>query len=420
MSKTENKIKKIIFYTIFFLPGLLIGSELILSGVDVIIGDSLQTKIHYHQTILDPISGWRTVKKEGYINDERNYLNKHGLVKTFFTSNKSENPNTKGILITGNSVAWGTPLNQIGQNNKTFVYLLEKNLIYENFDVDIINLSQSGFNSWQEHVQVARYLNSAPLHNDLPAIDLIASIGGVQDFWGFVNVLDSKNNPKNEYYKANGLMTWDNNILSNNIALYIFTFNEALNGNIKLGFNLFLNSIVTNTKTNSKTYKYLSYLKNSILPKRGEKISSVKELSSKTLKETIDRKIKINMNDYINKRNYVIDSVVRNIEYISSLKKNKKIIYVYLPTKFSSKKTKKVSEKLDFLPFDLDMMDLHELEKDYRKNLLSRISVINNVEIIDIASIGSDSWFTDLSHYSVIGNLKISQILKPIFTNYLK
>ena len=65
-------------------------------------------------------------------------------------------------------------------------------------------------------------------------------------------------------------------------------------------------------------------------------------------------------------------------------------------------------------------MDLHELEKDYRKNLLSRISVINNVEIIDIASIGSDSWFTDLSHYSVLGNLKISQILKPIFTNYLK
>ena len=88
---------------------------------------------------------------------------------------------------------------------------------------------------------------------------------------GFVNVLNSKNNPKNEYHKANGLMTWDNNILSNNIALYISTFNEALNGNIKLGFNIFANSIVTNTKTNSKTYKYLSYLKNNILfPKKRE------------------------------------------------------------------------------------------------------------------------------------------------------
>ena len=53
--------------------------------------------------------------------------------------------------------------------------------------MSIFSLPFSGFNSWQEQVEIARYMNSSPLHDDLPDINLVLSLAGVQDFWTFLD-----------------------------------------------------------------------------------------------------------------------------------------------------------------------------------------------------------------------------------------
>ena len=121
-------------------------------------------------------------------NDPFNYINGHGLVKTSYSSNSKTGNDVKGVVITGNSAALGHPILELGNHQNTFVNLLEKSLRDEDKSIDVVNLSFYGFNSWQENVELVRYLNSNSNHNDLPDPYLVASVGGIQDFWDFIDI----------------------------------------------------------------------------------------------------------------------------------------------------------------------------------------------------------------------------------------
>ena len=153
---------------------------------------------------FDLINGWRVRNQEI---KKTEYIDNHGLIKTsFFVKEGFKNENI-GVIITGNSVAKGVPV--IYQEYKeTFVSKLEESLRSDNNQVDFINLSNNGYNSWQELVEVSRYLNSSSTKPELPKLEIIASLGGIQDFWDFLDLLNMKNFPMEEYYKANGLMSW--------------------------------------------------------------------------------------------------------------------------------------------------------------------------------------------------------------------
>ena len=64
-------------------------------------------------------------------------------------------------MLLGNSVAMGEGLYGF-DNQKTFASQLEINL-KKNHKIDLVNAAYAGFNTWQEHVETFRYLNSEPL-----------------------------------------------------------------------------------------------------------------------------------------------------------------------------------------------------------------------------------------------------------------
>ena len=64
-----------------------------------------------------------------------------------------------------------------------------------------ISAAYSGFNSWQEHAETTRYLNSSFLYQDLPDINLIVSFGGIQDFWNFLRLLVNEDIKTTDNYK---------------------------------------------------------------------------------------------------------------------------------------------------------------------------------------------------------------------------
>ena len=98
------------------------------------------------------------------------------MIRTFRSTNKNNINNAKGIAILGNSVALGYPVTHQGIFEKSFVNLLEKELIKKDELIDIVNLSNHGFNSWQENVQLVKYFNSNNNFYDLPNIKLVASL----------------------------------------------------------------------------------------------------------------------------------------------------------------------------------------------------------------------------------------------------
>ena len=135
---------------------------------------------------------------------------KNGVIKTPYTT-KDKTKNTYGILLLGNSVAMGEGL--YGFNNeKTFASQLETSLSEKDTSIDVVNAAYSGFNTWQEHVEAFRYLNSEPFHDDLPYPDLIVSFGGIQDFWNFIRLLSKNDAKRKEYSFANSMMIDKNNI----------------------------------------------------------------------------------------------------------------------------------------------------------------------------------------------------------------
>tara|TARA_B100001250_G_C19804030_1_gene792409 strand:+ start:1708 stop:3012 length:1305 start_codon:yes stop_codon:yes gene_type:complete len=430
--RSTSKDKKNFFVsTALLIPLVIALGELFsagLIGVDNFLFPS-KGKIISHKTLPDLVTGGiRFAENIKDKNINESFVDKHGLIKTTYISDSKINNNIRGILITGNSVAMGYPLTSTGDYHNTFVNRLERDLRLKDESIDIVNLSFPGNNSWQENIQLARYFNSEKTHYDLPSkIDLIASLGGIQDFWGFIGfIYDNKNKEKNNYYEANGFMSVKlHDVAKKDLLIFWEKSAKALDGNIKAGIEMFSHSLIINIRKNSNIYRLVRSLmiRSSALKVNSSKVDN--DINNEILNKPFDlshivtQKLNITLNEYQIKKEVVIESVSRNIKSILALQAEPNVLFVYLPTRFGSSD---VHENLEhrFFYRDLSVKDLGVLERDYRDALTSKLSLINGVRVINLSTIGEDFWFADESHYSLEGHHQIALNLVPIFDDLLR
>ena len=414
--KGRNEIIKFIAYTSLFIPIIIFILE-----ITFLIINKSNIKLS-NGTKYDSLTGWRENCDNKYINPE-NYkfliCDRNGFIKTPF-EHENNQKDVYGVLLLGNSVAMGEGLYGF-DNKKTFASQLEKNLRIINPKVDLINAAYSGFNTWQEHVETFRYLNSEPFNDYLPPIDLIVSFGGIQDFWNFMRLLSQNDEKINEYSFANGMM-----INKKNIEYLNFLTSSSL-GNIRSGFITFLNSI----KKRSYFVSYLDDLRsrNKVKPGTYEKkqltINLEANTKNKNLKEVLEQRLNLNLVEYEMIKNYAIQSTLRNISATANLDLDKKYIYVYAPNYFSSLSKEQLSgQNFKYLigikhlvgnpifPPKILEREMFLIEKDYRETLSKEIKKNKKIIYVDYSQEAeSSSWFLDYSHFTEFAASKLSSKL---------
>ena len=409
--------------TLVILPFMVFTIEVISIGLKKF-GQSLfpeGTYIEYSHLTSDMVNGIRFLDPDSKSIDKKNiYIEKHGLVKTFHTANPENKNLDRGLIITGNSVSLGHPLVERGKYKKTFVNLIENNLIENNKEIDLINLSFYNFNSWEEKVELNRYIISQPNHIDLPKVNFVASLGGIQDYWGFIETLHNENNINNKYYKAGGLMTWKNR--NQPFDDFYKESYKASQGNIFSGIGILVDSILTFVKENSNTIEIVRRFKDRKFNSLDLNYGNIEDFNQIKNHETllgniIKNKIKISHEEYLNKKNHVITSTERNIKSIVSSIPNNKFLFVYLPTRITVKDQYNIKNRYKYK--DLNIKDLHIIEKDYRNSLVSKLSALKNIKVVNMGEEGRYDWFMDESHFSLKGHQEITKLLLPIFKNYL-
>jgi len=404
-----TKKNKILFYFLIFFPLLIFSIEL---------GSLFFTrgnKFNRRETKYDAITGWRKECENNYSNDQnKEFLicNRHGLIKTPY---QSKGENIFGILLLGNSVAMGEGLYGYG-NNKTFASQLELNLRSQDESIDLVNAAYSGFNTWQEHSEMIRYLNAEPFFDDLPAIDLVISFGGIQDFWRFVRLLNTfQNSQKLDYSFANNMM------IEKTTIEYINFLSSSTSGNIKSGFSSLINSIKANSRViNLFDNVYKKNLKSTSYNKKFELVINDENISAKSdLKDIVGRSFGINYDQYKAIRDYSINSTIRNLKASSNLL-NQEInyIYVYAPTYFSSLSVDSFNNKyvvgikhlVGFPKFSLKIFEseMKIIERDYRNELIREIKKIPTIILLDYSGEAKSHWFFDYSHFTEFAASKIS------------
>ena len=413
--KGRNEIIKFIAYTSIFIPIIIFILEITFLFIN-----KANTKFT-NGTKYDSLTGWRENcdnKKTNPKNYKFLICDRNGFIKTPFENNKQKD--TYGILLLGNSVAMGEGLYGF-ENEKTFASQLEKNLRNENPKIDLVNAAYAGFNTWQEHVETFRYLNSEPFNDDLPRLRLIVSFGGIQDFWNFIRLLSRNDGKRNEYSFANGMM-----IDKNNIEYINFLTSSSL-GNIRSGFIAFLNSI-------RKSSNFLSYIdnlrsKNKFKPGTYEKkqltINLETKIKNKNLKEVLEQRLNLDFAEYQKIKNYAIQSTLRNISSTSNLNLDSKYIYVYAPNYFSSLSEKQLkSNDYKYLigikhlignpvfPLKILEREMHLIEKDYRETLLSEMRRNKKIKSIDYSQKAENTnWFIDYSHFTEFAASELASML---------
>ena len=413
--KGRNEIIKFIAYTSIFIPIIIFILEITFLFIN-----KANTKFT-NGTKYDSLTGWRENcdnKKTNPKNYKFLICDRNGFIKTPFENNKQKD--TYGILLLGNSVAMGEGLYGF-ENEKTFASQLEKNLRNENPKIDLVNAAYAGFNTWQEHVETFRYLNSEPFNDDLPRLRLIISFGGIQDFWNFIRLLSRNDGKRNEYSFANGMM-----IDKNNIEYINFLTSSSL-GNMRSGFIAFSNSI-------RKSSNFLTYIdnlrsKNKLKPGTYEKkqltINLETKIKNKNLKEVLEQRLNLDFAEYQKIKNYAIQSTLRNISSTSNLNLHSKYIYVYAPNYFSSLSEKQLkSNDYKYLigikhlignpvfPLKILEREMHLIEKDYRETLLSEMRGNKKIKSIDYSQKAENTnWFIDYSHFTEFAASELSSIL---------
>jgi len=413
--KGRNEIIKFIAYTSIFIPIIIFILEITFLFIN-----KANTKFT-NGTKYDSLTGWRENcdnKKTNPKNYKFLICDRNGFIKTPFENNKQKD--TYGILLLGNSVAMGEGLYGF-ENEKTFASQLEKNLRNENPKIDLVNAAYAGFNTWQEHVETFRYLNSEPFNDDLPPLKLIVSFGGIQDFWNFIRLLSQNDGKRNEYSFANGMM-----IDQNNIEYINFLTSSSL-GNIRSGFVAFLNSI-------RKSSNFLSYLddlrskykvKPGIYEKKQLTINSESYKKNNNLREILEQRLNLDYEDYEKIKNYAIQSTLRNISSTSNLNLDSKYIYVYAPNYFSSLSEKQLKSNdhkyligikhligNPIFPLEILEREMHLIEKDYRETLLSEMRKNKKIKSIDYSQKAENTnWFIDYSHFTEFAASKLSSML---------
>lgn len=420
-----KKDKKIFFQLILLiLPFMVFVVEVISIGLKNFGGSLFPERayIEYSHLTADMVNGIRFIDPESKaINKKNNYIERHGLVKTFHTANPQNKNLDKGIIITGNSVSLGHPLIERGKYKKTFVNLIEKNLIESNKPIDIINLSFYNFNSWEEKVELNRYIISQANHFDLPEVSLIATLGGIQDYWGFIETLHNNNNLNDNYHKAGGLMTWKNR--NQPFVDFYKESYKASQGNIFSGIGILLDSVLTFVKDNSNTIEIVRRFKDRKFNSQilnYEDFEDFNQIANhdNLLEKIIKNKIKISPEEYLNKKNYVINSTERNIKSVVASFPNNKFLFVYLPNRITVKDQFNLKNRYSYK--DLNIKDLHIIEKDYRNSLITKLSALKNIKVVNMGEKGNYDWFIDESHFSLKGHQEITKLLLPIFKNSLE
>ena len=414
--RSKSEIIKFIVYTSIFIPIIIFILEITFLFIN-----KSNTKL-INGTKYDSLTGWRENCANKYTNPE-NYkfliCDRNGFIKTPFEHDRKQK-DIYGILLLGNSVAMGEGL--YGSDNaKTFASQLEKNLRSFNPKIDLINAAYAGFNTWQEHVETFRYLNSEPFNEDLPSLDLIVSFGGIQDFWNFMRLLSKNNEKREEYSFANGMMIDKNNIE------YINFLTSSSQGNIRSGFIAFLNSI----RKNSNFLSYIDDLrfKNKVKPGIYERkqltINLEANKKNRNLREVLEQRLNLDYEEYEKIKNYAIKSTLRNISATANINLDSKYIYVYAPNYFSSLSEKQLkSNHFNYLigikhlignpifPPNILEREMHLIEKDYRETLLSAIKRNKKIEVIDYSQkVENTNWFIDYSHFTEFAASKLSSML---------
>ena len=414
--RSKNEIIRFIVYTSIFIPITIFILE-----ITFLLINKSNTKLA-NGTKFDSLTGWRE-NCDNKKNNPENYkfliCDRNGFIKTPFEHDKNQK-DTYGILLLGNSVAMGEGLYGF-DNEKTFASQLEKNLREINPKIDLVNAAYSGFNTWQEHVETFRYLNSEPFNDYLPPLNLIVSFGGIQDFWNFMRLLTENDLNRIDYSFANGMM-----IEKNNIDYVNFLTSSSL-GNIRSGFITFVNSI----RKRSNFLSYIDYLRsiNKVKPGTYEKkqltINLETNIKNKNLKEVLKQRLNLKFTEYEKIKNYAIQSKLRNISSTANLDLDNKYIYVYAPNYFSSLSKEQINGQSykyligikhlvgnpTFPPKVLER-EMYLIEKDYRETLAQEIKKNKNIIYIDYSlEAESSSWFLDYSHFTEFAASKLSSKL---------
>jgi len=404
----SKKIKILSFILIFF--------PLLIFTIEVISMFFLkESNLNRRQTKYDAITGWRKECKNNYSNDQnKEFLicNRHGLIKTPY---QTKGKNIFGILLLGNSVAMGEGLYGYG-NDKTFASQLELNLRNQDSSIDLVNAAYSGFNTWQEYSEMIRYLNAEPFFDDLPALNMVVSFGGIQDFWRFVRMLNTfKNKQKLEYSFANNMM------IEKTTIDYINFLSSSTSGNIKSGFYSFINSIKAKSRImNLLDNIYKKNFRNTIYNKKTELVINEDNTSAKrNLKDIVERSFGINYKKYKIIRDYSINSTIRNLKASSNLLYPEiNYVYVYAPTYFSSLSENSFIDKyvvgikhlVGFPKLSLKIFEseMRIIERDYRNELIRQIKKIPTIILLDYSREAKSHWFFDYSHFTEFAANKIS------------
>ena len=414
--RSKSEIIKFILYTSTFIPIIIFILE-----ISFLFINKSNSKFT-NGTKFDSLTGWRENCENKYTNTE-NYkfliCDRNGFIKTPF-EHQNKKKDTYGILLLGNSVAMGEGLYGF-DNQKTFASQLEKYLRNENPKIDLINAAYAGFNTWQEHVETFRYLNSEPFNKELPTLGAIVSFGGIQDFWNFMRLLSKNDENKKEYSFANGMMIDKNNIE------YINFLTSSSKGNIRSGFIAFVNSI-------RKRSNFISYVdslrsRNEVKPGIYEKKQLTINLETfkrnKNLEEIVEQKLNLDFEEYEILKNYAIQSTLRNISATANLNLDNKYIYVYAPNYFSSLSEDQLNGKNykyligikhlvgdPVFPPKLLEREMYLIEKDYRETLSKEIKKNKKIIYIDYSlNAESSSWFLDYSHFTEFAASKLSSKL---------
>ena len=414
--KNKNFLLKYLVYLFLVFPMLIISVEVILHGYykinKVIFPRPLGGALKY-----DPITGWRGYISHEPLTDKKNPINfnKYGFVKF------SDIDSDRGIIFLGDSVTQGV---LSSGNNYIFSSLLQKKLEKDNYKV--INLAFSSFNSWMENAELNRYLNFYKGDKNLPSPEVVISLGGIQDFWRFVNNLENRVSNNYSFYKDSyGLM------MSDRFIKYSTDIFSVMEGNILNSFEVLFSSIKVNFLKNSSSAQLLRELKNNLITKKEitlkDRFSNM-EISNKEYKKKINasqliteinksNNIKISSERYIYLRNLSIDSLVRNLKSNIAILDKNKFVYVYSPSMLSTLPVDPKYREISLLTPDKSVFDFYTLqliENDYRKNLLNKISSIENLYLLDYSQIinnSHSSYFNDNSHFTDKGHELVSEKL---------
>ena len=396
-------IQKYLLYLVIITPSLLLFLELSLGAYyrfrNVNFPRPLGGALKY-----DPISGWR-----GYISHEPKTdkinpitFDHHGLVYNPYNTQQNKK---NGIIILGDSVAQGV----LSSGNKyNFSSILQKLINMNEFNFNVKNLAFSSFNSWMEHAELMRYLNTHQIHNDLPFPSIIISFGGIQDFWRLVKKFSLNDQiNKTTYVNANNLMLSKENID------YALTSTAGREGNIKKGIQLMITSLKIN---------WLKYSRIANLARETKfllnKLNHTKSISNNSSYNYKGKSINIIYSDYYNSLvDSVTSSVERNIRSSIGASPKSKYIYVYSPTVFSSKIIKEKDQRLIVkLPGNefLDLYTLKLIEREYRKSLLNKLLLVKDLIVLDYSKLperDNKPWFNDYSHFNDKANRWIAEEL---------